>query len=184
MVVRIVIRSPARVVEVLACLTIAVAIQTVRVCGVPLPFSLSLRVRFTMFGDKFKRVTEAMGGYKAAQVLYDGPYPDLVLTFELRNTGRRAAKDVSGEVAFDRAFLEPINFPLLDGEVLEGFEIAPLARKEATLKVGKVPPFPSEDTFMFRIALLKKSSEKTTIGVTFSTPEGDHLEEHMEFELP
>jgi hypothetical protein len=55
----------------------------------------------------------------------------------------------------------------------EAREFAPPPRKEAKLKVGEVPPFPSEDNFMFRIALLKKSSVETTIVVTFSTPEGD-----------
>ena len=117
------------------------------------------------------------------QILYDGPYPDLVLTFELRNMGRRVAKDVSGKVAVERRFLEPIKFPLFDGEVFEGREFAPLPRIEAELKVGEVPPFPSEDNFMFRIALRKQSSGKTTIVVTFSTPEGDHLEKRLEFEL-
>ena len=57
------------------------------------------------------------------------------------------------------------------------------------LDVGEVPPFPSEDNFMFsEIALLKKSSVettivKTTIVVTFSTPEGDYLEERLDFAL-
>jgi hypothetical protein len=97
--------------------------------------------------------------------------------------GRRVAKDVFGEVSVDRSFLEPINFPLFDGEVLE---------------VGVVPPFPTEDNFTFRIALLKKKSGetpmvktpmvktpmvKTPIVVTFLTPEGDYLQERLEFAL-
>jgi hypothetical protein len=126
---------------------------------------------FKVFRERAERIEEAAkseGGYRVAQILYDGPYPDLVLSFELRNMGRRVAKDVSGEVSVDGSFLEPINFPLFDGEVLE---------------VGEVPPFPSEDNFKFRIALLKKSSGKTTIVVTFSTPEGDYLKKRVEFAL-
>jgi hypothetical protein len=97
--------------------------------------------------------------------------------------GRRVAEDVLGEVAVERSFLEPINFPLFDGDVFEGREFAPLPRKAAKLEVGEIPPFPSDDNFTFRIALRKKSSGKTTIVVTFSTPEGDYLEERLEFAL-
>jgi hypothetical protein len=141
---------------------------------------------FTPFGEVAERIEKAAqsaGGYEAEQILYDGPYPDLVLTFELRNMGRRVAKDVLGEVAVERSFLEPINFPLFDGDVFEGREFAPLPRKAAKLEVGEIPPFPSDDNFTFRIALRKKSSGKTTIVVTFSTPEGDYLEERLEFAL-
>jgi hypothetical protein len=117
------------------------------------------REGFKPFGEATERIEKAAKstrGYTVEQILYDGPYPDLVLTFELRNMGRRVAKDVSGEVAVERIFLEPINFPLFNGEVFEGREFAPPPRKEAELKVGNVPPFPSEDNFMFRIALLRK----------------------------
>jgi hypothetical protein len=148
--------------------------------------STTTRREFKVFGEaseRIKKAAKSAGGYALAQILYDGPYPDLVLTFELRNMGRRVAKDVSGEVAVERSFLEPINFPLFNGKVFEGREFAPPPRKEAELKVGNVPPFPSEDNFMFRIALLRKSSGKTTIVITFSTPEGDHLEEPVEFDV-
>jgi hypothetical protein len=142
---------------------------------------------FKVFGEAseriIKRATKSAGGYTAAQILYDGPYPDLVLTFELRNMGRRVAKEVSGEVGVDRSFLDPIEFPLFDGEVFEGQESAFPPKKGGKLEVGEVPPFPSEVNFMFRIALLKKSSGETTIVITFSTPEGDYLEERLEFAL-
>jgi hypothetical protein len=141
---------------------------------------------FKVFGEAAERIEKAAQsawGYEAEQILYDGPYPDLVLTFELRNMGRRVAEDVLGEVAVERSFLEPINFPLFDGDVFEGREFAPLPRKAAKLEVGEIPPFPSDDNFTFRIALRKKSSGKTTIVVTFSTPEGDYLEERLEFAL-
>src|SRR5215204_4895953 len=53
---------------------------------------------FKAGGDALERVTDAMKAvgddYTAAQVCYDGPYPDLVLTLELQNMGRRVAKDV------------------------------------------------------------------------------------------
>jgi hypothetical protein len=125
---------------------------------------------FKVFRERAERIEQAAKseGYRVAQILYEGPYPDLVLSFELRNMGRRVAKDVSGEVSVDRSFLEPINFPLFNGEVLE---------------VGEVPPFPTEDNFTVRIALLKKTSVETPMVVTFSTPEGDYLEERLEFAL-
>jgi hypothetical protein len=142
---------------------------------------------FKAGGDALERVTDAMKAvgddYTAAQVYYDGPYPDLVLTLELQNMGRRVAKDVTGEVAVERSFLEPIDFPLFDGEVMEGPEFDPPPRNEVKLNVGEVPPFPSEEPFVFKIALRKKSSGKTTIVVTFTTPEGDYLEARRAFDL-
>jgi hypothetical protein len=146
---------------------------------------------FRVFGEaaeKIEKAAKSLGGYTVEQILYDGPYPDLVLTFELRNMGRRVAKDVWGEVAVEGSFLEPIEIPLLDGVVFEGQESAPPLTKAVMLEVGEVPPFPTEDNFMFRIALLKKISVesprvKTPIVVTFSTPEGDYLKKRLEFAL-
>lgn len=149
--------------------------------------SASYEQGFIAGGPALDRVTDAMKAkgevYTAAQVYYDGPNPDLVLTLELRNMGRRVAKDVTGEVAIERTFLEPIDFPLFDGEAVDEPQFASPPRKEVKLRVGEVPPFPSEDRFIFKIALLKKSSGKTTIVVTFTTPEGDYLKEHRAFEL-
>jgi hypothetical protein len=142
---------------------------------------------FVAGGPALDRVTDAMKAkgedYTAAQVYYDGPYPDLVLTLELRNMGRRVAKDVTGEVAIERSFLEPIDFPLFDGEAVDEPEYATPPRKEVKLRVGEVPPFPSEEPFVFKIALRKKNSGKTTIVVTFTTPEGDYLEARRAFDL-
>jgi hypothetical protein len=64
------------------------------------------------------------------------------------------------------------------------YELAPLPTKEATLEVGRVPPFPTEETFVFRIALLKKGSGETIATVVFVTIGGDHLEKPLELELP
>jgi hypothetical protein len=168
--------------------------DVVRTCEAPEKWRLALeraeqeaKASQTSYSQSYvwSKAAEAMGdSYTMAQVDYEGPKPDRLLNFELRNRGRRAAKDVTGEVTFDYDTLEPLNFPGLDGEVFEGVEYGPIAKKEARLKVGRVPPFPSEESFEFRIALLQKRSGKSPVVITFSTPEGDHLEELIEFDLP
>jgi hypothetical protein len=125
--------------------------------------------------DLFKRMANHTRGYTLGQMGYEGAYPDLVLTFELKNKGRRSAKEVSGEVTFDRNILEPIEFPRMARAVHRG---------KVTLEVGTMPPLPSEETVGFRIALLQKRSGKTAAVAVFSTPEGDYLEEPMELDVP
>jgi hypothetical protein len=139
---------------------------------------------FKLRGDYLAKVAESMGdSYTFAQVRYDGPYPDLILTFELRNLGRRPAKDVDGRMTFDTDFLEPIEFPGMEGTIFQGrdfdLEFGYTTLKRMSLEVGTVPPYPSEKNFIFRIALLKKSPGKTAAVAVFSTPEGDYLEERI-----
>lgn len=112
------------------------------------------------------------------QALYEGPYPGLVLTFELRNRGNRAASEVSGKVAVDPNLLEPLKFP--------GFNGSNLNEQEGTIRlsVGAVPPARSGEVVIYRIALLKVGSGRTIARTVFSTPEGDHWEEELELEIP
>lgn len=134
------------------------------------------------------RALKEMGDYSIQQAEYEGPCPDLVMSFELRNLGHRPAKDVEGGVKFDSNVLEPITFPKMNGKVSRGLELdlalGLTSEKDASLKVGTVPPYPSGKTFVFRIALPKKSSGNTTAVAVFSTPDGDYLEERIPLEVP
>lgn len=144
------------------------------------------------FGFSFEAeslAAKSMGNYYSMyQIEYDGPYPNFVVKFELRNQGRKPAQDVSGRVTFDSVFLEPIEFPKMDGDEPEGIDIAsildPTSGKSMKLDVGTVPPYPSEKKFTFKIALLKKRTGKTNLVAVFSTPDGDYLEESTSLEIP
>ena len=83
--------------------------------------------------------------------------------------------DRSGEVRFDPDVLEPLKFPGLSREKAGG---------SIKLSVDTVPPSPSEERRIYRIALLRKRSGKTTGVAVFSTPEGDYLEKPLELDLP
>lgn len=82
--------------------------------------------------EGMKRQTEYMRGNDIRHAAYDGPYPDLMLTFELRNLGKKSAHEISVTVWFDSDFLKPIEFPRLDGKVR--------TRNRASFDLGKLPP--------------------------------------------
>ncbi len=113
--------------------------------------------------------------YTTEQAHYEGPRPDLILTFELYNKGRTTANTVSGEVRFDPDVLEPLQFPGLSGEKPGGW---------TRLALGSVPPSAPKGERVFKIPLLRKGSGKTTVVVVFSTPDGDYFEKPLELDVP
>lgn len=128
------------------------------------------------FYEKLEAVENAP--YTVDQAFYEGPYPDLVLTFELRNLGNRTAREVSGAAVFDSTVLDPLDFP--------GFEGGRQAGLAGTIKlsVADVSPARSEEVLVYRIALLRRGSGTTTAKTIFSTPEGNHWEEALELKVP
>lgn len=123
--------------------------------------------------ENLEQVMEEVGDYKMWQLQHKGPLPDLVLLFELRNVGRRTAREVSGTLSFEPGTLKPLTFPGMSGHSVseDGTRIE--------LQVGTVPPAYTDHVRRFRVALLKESDGRTSAKATFVTPEGDMWEEAL-----
>lgn len=105
-----------------------------------------------------------------AQQNYKGPIPNKVLRVTLANKGKATAKEVSGLLCIDTNYLQPLDFPGLDGDVEEkGQGIC-----KVSLYISEVSSI--EEMVTFDIAVLIKSTGKTHIKYTFATSQGDDIE--------
>lgn len=104
-----------------------------------------------------------------AQQDYDGPIPNKVLRVTLANKGKATAKEVSGLLCIDTNYLQPLDFPGLDGDVEDkGQGIC-----KVNLYISEVSSIEENPTF--DIAVLVKATGTTNIKYTFATPQGDSV---------
>lgn len=114
---------------------------------------------------------------------YEGPYPDWVLRVTVVNKGRTAALNVSGQLYFDAAQLEPFDFPGLNGNV----EAQDDGTHQVSVYAGegsRLLPAPTDEEMTFDIAVLVKQPGTTSIRYAFATPQGDHVEDIWSLDVP
>lgn len=145
-------------------------------------------------GFSAMRMFQAMNSYVGAtnriMATYEGPVPDLVLSFRLSNRGQRAAREVGGRVYFKQPILEPINCPGFDARVHgDSHDTWPRLhkgspyREGAILKPVNVPPVSAEEEISFNVALVRRGSGKCEAKIVFFNPEGDYIEEDVSLEV-
>lgn len=113
--------------------------------------------------------------YTIGQAEYKGPLPDLILEFRLRNKSSEVVGKLSGDVRFEPEFLEPIDFPLLEEDVIDS--------KTMRLSVDNLPPAHFGEAKVFKIALLKRKPGQTTATATFSNQGGYYVREHIPLDI-
>lgn len=112
---------------------------------------------------------------------YEGPYPDKVLTFDVVNEGRVAAKDYSLRLYIEGEYLRPFSFPGLDSvetpdaPTEEGFyELEPMrvSSQDFPLLPGRKKGDLYQDSY--QIAVLVNSPGKAKLRYELDTSQGDH----------
>lgn len=100
---------------------------------------------------------------------YGGPMPNAVLDFQIANKGKAAARDISGTLNLDAAYLRPLDFPGMDDRGISGPD-------EGFFRVDLVRvPELTGHTAEYRIALQAKhpgGNNKVWIKYEFITPDG------------
>jgi hypothetical protein len=118
-----------------------------------------------------------------AQQDYEGPFPDKVLRITLVNRGRTAALDIAGQIFLDSNYVQPLDFPGLDGNV----EVEENGTYQVSLYTGegsRLLPAPTSEELTFDIAVLVKNSGTTQVRYAFATPQGDHVEDSWPLDTP
>lgn len=116
-------------------------------------------------------------GFTLKQTEYEGPFPDLILSFRLHNKSSETVRNLVADINFDPEFLKPIDFPTLSQG--GGW------KNSMKITIESLPPSNSAEAMNFKIALLRKKPGETTVPATFSTAEeGFYKKENIPLEVP